>query len=244
MILTALVVVAWWLLSQFHGYDYWQAKRTCDDFRFMGTRIGQCTAQVHHVPATKADVLRCLGVAPLKDGWGHPWVYVRSDDFQHFRLISAGRDGVLEHRFIRLLRVRPPRRVFDDFAEDIVFEDGEVIQIPRELAGTTVRPSSPEGSAASASHAMPATSASNPTRPEPTATRSASFRRFCANGSTASNTTAQPSGGGASPHTCISTTTTERIRRSRTIHHQSPEEEQRPETQQFGGGRLREFARF
>jgi hypothetical protein len=74
---------------------------------------------------------------PEKDMWGHPYEYVVSPDRHHYRIVSAGADGVFEwdSRKIEVLKEResPAVRYRDRLEDDLIYGDGSYIQLPVQM---------------------------------------------------------------------------------------------------------------
>lgn len=72
---------------------------------------------------------------PEKDMWGHPYEYVVSPDRHHYRLVSAGADGIFEWDSRKLENVKEgqPTRYRDRLEDDLIFEDGVPLQLPVQL---------------------------------------------------------------------------------------------------------------
>lgn len=73
-----------------------------------------------------ASVLSPTYVAdmPQKDGWGHPFVYIVSDDKAKYRFVSGGPDGKIDPESLTL--GTKPRAGTDDF----IYENGEWLANP------------------------------------------------------------------------------------------------------------------
>jgi len=72
---------------------------------------------------------------PEKDMWGHPYEYVVSPDRHHYRIVSAGADGIFEWDSRKLENVKEgqPTRYRDRLEDDLIFEDGVPVQLPVQL---------------------------------------------------------------------------------------------------------------
>jgi hypothetical protein len=66
---------------------------------------------------------------PSADAWGTTFFYI--SDGQHYRFISAGADRRFEWDAQRL-ETEAPRRETDDPARDLIFQNGDFIQLPRQ----------------------------------------------------------------------------------------------------------------
>ena len=71
---------------------------------------------------------------PESDMWGHPYEYVVSSDRHHYRIVSAGADGVFDwdSRKIEILKEgqSPAVRYRDRLEDDFIYADGSFIQLP------------------------------------------------------------------------------------------------------------------
>ena len=69
---------------------------------------------------------------PEKDMWGHPYEYVVSPDRHHYRIISAGADGVIDwdSRTFENVKEGFATRYRDRLEDDLIFEDGVYVQLP------------------------------------------------------------------------------------------------------------------
>jgi hypothetical protein len=91
---------------------------------------------------------------PEKDGWGNAYFYMASDDGKHYRIASAGSDGVFEWdaRKISTAEVKEPK-YSEHLEDDIIYQDGEFVQIPAvtkpRIPASAARP---DGAAAPAPH--------------------------------------------------------------------------------------------
>jgi hypothetical protein len=59
--------------------------------------------------------------------WGREYTYVTTPDHRHYRLICEGHDGTVERRFVTINSL-PPQRATSSWDDDIVFQDGRLIQ--------------------------------------------------------------------------------------------------------------------
>jgi len=72
---------------------------------------------------------------PEKDMWGHPYEYVVSPDRHHYRIVSAGADGIFEwdSRKINVPKDDAPEipvRYSDRLEDDLIIADGAFVQLP------------------------------------------------------------------------------------------------------------------
>ena len=133
---TAFLLVLVWLASSMHGFQYLRSRRAATDMRWIAGYLREYHAIHHAYPAAaNIDELRrqLPGRAIIPNGpWGHPYTYVTSPDYKHYRLISEGRDGTIERRFL-IIKSLPPQRTTSSWDDDIVLQDGRLIQIHEEL---------------------------------------------------------------------------------------------------------------
>jgi len=112
------------------------AKRTIADLRTIATALEARATDTNEYPdAADMETLRKLleptyiRHMPSRDGWGHEFIYLGSPDKQQYRFVSAGSDGVFEPNSRQLTKM--PARESDRFEDDIIFQDGEFVQVPR-----------------------------------------------------------------------------------------------------------------
>ena len=77
-----------------------------------------------------------IRTVPEKDGWGHEFVYIASPDHLHYRLVSAGSDGVFDYDSKQLVtdaQLASQQRQTADSKEDIIYQDGAFIRYPKEV---------------------------------------------------------------------------------------------------------------
>jgi hypothetical protein len=71
---------------------------------------------------------------PEKDMWGHPYEYIVSPDRHHYRIVSAGADGIFEwdSRKIDVAKeaTTPEVRYRDRLEDDLIYADGIFLQLP------------------------------------------------------------------------------------------------------------------
>ena len=69
---------------------------------------------------------------PEKDMWGHAYEYVVSPDRHHYRIVSAGADGVFDwdSRKIETVKEGQAVRYRDRLEDDFIYADGQFIQLP------------------------------------------------------------------------------------------------------------------
>ncbi len=69
---------------------------------------------------------------PMRDAWGNEFKYIGSPDKLHYRIVSAGADGVFEPNSLRMEPVPSAPIETDRPEDDIIFSDGTFVQAPRE----------------------------------------------------------------------------------------------------------------
>jgi hypothetical protein len=119
--------------------------RTMKDIRTIATAIEAYETDFEKYPQEselkKVLVPTYIKEFPEKDGWGTAYSYTVSQDAQHYRIASAGSDGVFawDTRKIMLPETKDPNKepkeskgpkYSEDLADDIIYQDGEMIQIP------------------------------------------------------------------------------------------------------------------
>jgi hypothetical protein len=124
--------------------DRRMAMRTMADMRALATAIEARATDTNEYPdTTDMESLRKLVEPtyikhmPEKDAWGHPFVYVGTPDRQQYRIVSAGADGTFEHRAIPMPQSAVAKvevRLTDRYEDDIIFENGQFVQVPRDIA--------------------------------------------------------------------------------------------------------------
>jgi hypothetical protein len=74
---------------------------------------------------------------PKKDVWGNKYVYVVSPDAKHYRIVSAGADGILnwDSRQIAPAKEGQALRVTERPEDDIIYADGTFLQVPKASQG-------------------------------------------------------------------------------------------------------------
>jgi len=74
---------------------------------------------------------------PEKDMWGHSYEYVVSPDRHHYRIVSAGADGIFEwdSRKIEIAKdgAEPASRYRDRLEDDLIYADGNFFQLPIQM---------------------------------------------------------------------------------------------------------------
>lgn len=71
-----------------------------------------------------------------EDVWGHELAYVLSSDHKHYRLVSAGADGIFDWDSRRIAEKADPAgmRLRDRLEDDIIYADGGFVQMPKVAA--------------------------------------------------------------------------------------------------------------
>lgn len=119
-------------------------RQTMKDMRSLATAIEAYATdqddETYPAPADLAGLKTQLaGITmsekfPEKDMWGHPYEYVVSPDRHHYRIVSAGADGIFEwdSRKIDLPKEgqAPSMRYRDRLEDDLIYADGMFIQLP------------------------------------------------------------------------------------------------------------------
>jgi hypothetical protein len=119
-------------------------RRTMADMRALATAIEAFqTDQPDETYPAASDMaglkaqLKGIGMSqkfPEKDMWGHSYEYVVSGDRHHYRIVSAGADGVFDwdSRKIEIPKEgEPPAvRYRDRLEDDFIYADGSFIQLP------------------------------------------------------------------------------------------------------------------
>lgn len=119
-------------------------RRTMSDMRALATAIEayQTDQQDETYPAA-ADMAglkeQLKGITmsqkfPEKDMWGHAYEYVVSPDRKHYRIVSAGADGIFEWDSRKIdvppAGTTPAVRYRDRLEDDIIYADGNFVQLP------------------------------------------------------------------------------------------------------------------
>jgi len=81
------------------------------------------------------DFLSTSQKFPEKDMWGHPYEYIVSPDRHHYRIVSAGADGIFEwdSRKINVPKDDAPEipvRYSERLEDDLIIADGVFAQLP------------------------------------------------------------------------------------------------------------------
>src|SRR5258708_30782598 len=69
---------------------------------------------------------------PTKDIWGNAYAYVVSSDARHYRIVSAGGDGIFDWDSRRVTETKPSdARYTDRLQDDLIYADGMWVQAPK-----------------------------------------------------------------------------------------------------------------
>lgn len=119
-------------------------RRTMSDMRTLATSIEayQEDQKDHLYPAatdlaslkTDLEDITKSEEFPETDVWGHPYAYVVSPDRHHYRIVSAGADGIFEWDSRRLDVPKegntPALHYRDRLEDDLIYADGAFVQLP------------------------------------------------------------------------------------------------------------------
>ncbi|MGZ8709966.1 MAG: DUF2059 domain-containing protein [Thermoanaerobaculia bacterium] len=113
-------------------------RRTMADLRMLATAVEARATDENEYPNVTFEELEALiaptyiRVVPKVDSWGTPFLYVGSGE--HYRFVSAGADRRFERgaRQIDLAITEP--KISDSLDADIIFQDGNFIQSPKEAS--------------------------------------------------------------------------------------------------------------
>lgn len=112
------------------------ARATIADLRSLATALEARGTDTNDYPeAADMVALRALLEPtyilhmPMRDAWGHEYIYIGSPDQQQYRFVSAGADGLFEPASRRLAKME--FKESDRFEDDIIFQSGEFVQVPR-----------------------------------------------------------------------------------------------------------------
>ncbi|HEX7190580.1 MAG TPA: DUF2059 domain-containing protein [Thermoanaerobaculia bacterium] len=109
--------------------------RTMRDIRILATAVEAYETDTDKYPQEselkKVLVPTYIKELPEKDGWGNAYSYTVSPDGKHYRIASAGSDGVFswDTRKIVTVEAKEPK-YSEDLADDIIYQDGEMLQVP------------------------------------------------------------------------------------------------------------------
>jgi uncharacterized protein len=116
-------------------------RRTMADFRSIYTALAAYSLDNDEkYPLGSYEKLRevltptYIKTLPEKDIWGHPYAYVVSPDQKHFRLVSAGADGIFDWDSRRITPLKEDEEIVtryrDRLEDDLIFADYEFMQLP------------------------------------------------------------------------------------------------------------------
>jgi hypothetical protein len=119
-------------------------RRTMADMRALATGIEAYSTDQQDGTYPAATDLAGLKAAlkgitmsqkfPEKDMWGNPYEYVVSPDHHHYRIVSAGADGIFEWDSRKIETAKegepPAVRYRDRLEDDLIYGDGTFIQLP------------------------------------------------------------------------------------------------------------------
>ena len=113
-------------------------RKTMADMRSLATAVEARATDENEYPNVSFEELESLiaptyiRVVPKVDSWGTPFLYVGNGE--HYRFVSAGADRRFEWSARHLdLAITEPK-VSDSLDADIIFQDGNFIQSPKEAA--------------------------------------------------------------------------------------------------------------
>ena len=118
-------------------------KKAWADIRTIATACESYATDENHYPkaATMNELRKLLEptyvrMLPLQDPWGHDYVYRVSADGEHYRIVSAGADGRFERSSEIIVDVpeHVPIRAAKSLDEDIIYQDGRLLQAPESIA--------------------------------------------------------------------------------------------------------------
>jgi hypothetical protein len=117
-------------------------KRAMADLRMLAVASEAYATDENHYPKASSveELSKILSPTyiretPLKDPWGHEYVYIVSPDLEHYRFASAGSDGSFDYDSkvlaIDTAVLQPQRRDTTDPKEDLIYQDGEFVRAPK-----------------------------------------------------------------------------------------------------------------
>ena len=124
-------------------------KQTMADIRAIATASEVYATDENHYPkaATMEELRKVveptyIRTLPLRDAWGHEYVYRVTPDGQHYRIISGGADGRVDvsSETIVNLPENTPLRTSKSLDEDIIYQDGTFLQVPEEAVRDMKQP--------------------------------------------------------------------------------------------------------
>jgi hypothetical protein len=111
-------------------------KRTMTEIRNVASALEAYAVDNDRYPnADYAGLKELLSPAymlelPEKDIWDHAYAYAVSPDGMHYRLVSAGADGIFEWDSRVFKEGAEEIRYRDSLKDDVIFADGEWLQLP------------------------------------------------------------------------------------------------------------------
>jgi hypothetical protein len=138
---TGCLVVAFsiamvWVARSFRTASYWNARQAVYDMEVIGGFVEACRAVHGFYPFGNIDDLEGRvpphRLLPVRGAWGK-YVYIVSGDRRHYRIVCGGRDRQIERRSLTITATAPVVQTTTDWTEDIVFQDGKLIQVHTEL---------------------------------------------------------------------------------------------------------------
>ena len=112
--------------------------KTIADMRTMAAAVESYALDHRRYPPT-SDFSQLVGLlvskyllpdGPILDGWGAPYKYLATPDGCHYRILSAGADGVFEKANLAMSLSPPERRASSRPSADIVFQDNAFQRVP------------------------------------------------------------------------------------------------------------------
>jgi len=117
-------------------------RRTMSDMRTIATAVEAYQTDQNDETYPAASDMAGLKTAlkginpslPEKDMWGNAYEYVVSEDRHHYRIVSAGADGIFEWDSRRIDAPKagqaPSVRYRDHLEDDLIYADGMFVQLP------------------------------------------------------------------------------------------------------------------
>jgi hypothetical protein len=123
-------------------------ERTLRDIRSIATAVEAYETDEEKYPPASELKKRLeptyIKELPAKDAWGNAYFYIASDDGAHYRIASAGSDGVFDWDTRKISTAAPQETKYSEHLEDdIIYQDGEQLQVP-----AVMRPRVPKVNAA------------------------------------------------------------------------------------------------
>lgn len=111
-------------------------KSTLSDMRSIATAVEARATDTNEYPHVSFDELPAIisptyiRTVPQVDAWGTPYFFVATGE--HYRLVSAGADKHFDWSSQQLDLNDPGSRLSDTLDADIIFQDGNFLQMPKE----------------------------------------------------------------------------------------------------------------